>query len=37
VVAANDPRLQALAACCDDDFTDDELDLVPFPTPRARC
>lgn len=37
VVAADHPRLKELAACCDDDFADDELDLVPFPVPRARC
>jgi hypothetical protein len=37
VVAADDPRLVELAACCDDDFTDDDLDMVPFPAPRARC
>jgi len=37
VVSPDHPRLKALAACCDEDFTDDDFDLVPFPTPRARC
>jgi hypothetical protein len=38
VAAPDDPRLRAMAAMCQDgDGFDDELDLVPFPVPRARC
>ncbi len=29
VVAADHPRLQELASCCDDHFAGDDLDLVP--------
>jgi hypothetical protein len=44
VLAPDDPRLKEMAAMCEDDRDDfdaepddDDLDLVPFPTPRARC
>jgi hypothetical protein len=44
VLALDDPRLKEMAAMCEDDRDDfdaepddDDLDLVPFPTPRARC
>jgi len=37
VVAPDDPRLRELAACWNDDFGGDDVDLVPFPVPRARC
>ena len=36
VVAPDHPRLTAMAAAFDD-LPDADLDLVPVPTPRARC
>ena len=40
VVAPDDPRLKDMASRFEDleedDFDDDDLDLVPFPAPRAR-
>ena len=35
-VAPDHSRLRAMAASFDD-LPDDDLDLVPFPAPRARC
>jgi hypothetical protein len=37
VVAAGDLRLQRMATAYGRDEDDPELDLVPFPAPRARC
>lgn len=36
VVAHDHPRLTAMATAFDE-LPDDNLDLVPFPAPRARC
>lgn len=36
LVVPDEPTLKKMATICDD-LPDDDLDLVPFPTPRARC